>query len=621
MPYKASENFRQSQIRLIDGCEHVVMRSGFKTMAAVLVGLFLACGAEDRPLNVLIIGVDTLRPDHLGCYGYRRNTSPAIDRLAGEGILFENVVSQSPWTLPSFATVFTSLYPSQHGATSAVNGMRTAFPTMGTILKERGYATGAIVNATVLRPEYGVNRGFDYYDPTPLEGRIADGTTLDALRWIDLNSHKPFFLFAHYFDPHEPYAPPAPYDTLYRGEYQGRIGNTFVLHEHLPGVVGTRFDDLRTLTAGDWGRIEALYDGEIAFTDVAIDSLIRGIRDRGLDENTLIVFLSDHGEEFFEHEGFGHGHALFNEVIRVPLIVSLPGRLPQGRRISRQVRLVDVMPTVLDLLDIEVESRCEGVSLVPLLEGRGAAETRQEALLTPQVAYSEGLLRGPERKSVTSYPWKLVYYLDTREHRLFNLEEDPGETIDRMPGRPERFAGLRDIMVSTLFALYGTWHVTMMPADGGNSFDLEVLAEAGTGIGHFQLAALIDTTGTILEPKDALAPESHRLRISGLQLKSPVTLAFQVDAPPMLPLLFTPSIDGTPPVGSTFIGKELDKIDRVPFSLQARGGAARSNTSPTLPLPPPGIVVWYTSPRYKGRVIAQLDERAKQDLRALGYIQ
>jgi hypothetical protein len=454
-----------------------------------------------------------------------------------------------------------------------------------------------------------------------MEGRIADGTTRDALRWIDLNSDRPFFLFAHYFDPHEPYAPPPPYDTLYRGDYEGRIGNSFVLHEHLPGVVGTRFDDLRTLTAADWVRIVSLYDGEIAFTDVAIDSLLMGLRHRGLAEKTLILFLSDHGEEFFEHEAFGHGHALFDEVIKVPLIVSLPGRLPEGGRISRQVRLVDVMPTVFDLLDIDVESRCEGVSLAPLLEGSGDVEMRQDVLLPPQVAFSEGLLRGPERKSITSYPWKLIYYLDTQEHRLFNLDEDPDEKTDRMPGRPEQFPPLRDIMVSTLFALHGTWHVTMTPAEEGSSFDLEVLAEAGMGIGHFQIATLMDTAGRILESKEALALESERLSISGLKLKRPVTLAFQVDAPPMLPLRFSPGIDGAPPVGKTFVGRELATIDRFPFTLETRGAAARSNTVPNPVEPPPTIAVWYRAPRYKGRVVAELDERAKQDLRALGYIQ
>ncbi len=181
-----------------------------KSALVVLVALLVACGADDRPLNVLIIGVDTLRPDHLGCYGYHRDTSPAIDELANESTLFENAISQSPWTLPSFGSIFTSLYPSQHGAMSAVSKMRETFPTLATILSDKGYATGAIVNASVLKHEYGINRGFEHYDPAPLEGRNADGTTRDALAWVDNNPGRPFLLFAHYFDPHEPYAPPPP---------------------------------------------------------------------------------------------------------------------------------------------------------------------------------------------------------------------------------------------------------------------------------------------------------------------------------------------------------------------------------------------------------------------------
>lgn len=142
----------------------------------LLVALF-SCGTEDEPLNVIVVGIDTLRPDHLRCYGYERETSPNIDEFARGGVLFENTVSQAPWTAPSFATIFTSLYPSQHGSMEIQSKVKESVPTLATMLKEQGYATGAIINAAALKPEFGLSRGFDYYYTTPSEGRIGDGTT------------------------------------------------------------------------------------------------------------------------------------------------------------------------------------------------------------------------------------------------------------------------------------------------------------------------------------------------------------------------------------------------------------------------------------------------------------
>ena len=404
------------------------MRTHLPALVLAAALALVSCGGGEKPLNVIIIGDDTLRPDHLGCYGYRRDTSPAIDGLAAEGVLFENVISQSPWTSPSFASVFTSLYPTQTGLVSVGTTMRTTFPTLGTVLKERGYATGAIVNAAVLKPEFGTARGFDYYYMTPPTGRIADGTTRDALAWIDsVPPGEPFFLFAHYYDPHEPYAPPAPYDAFFDEDYSGPIGSAFVLHDHFPDVKGMNFGPLAALTAADWDHIRTLYDGEIRFADAAIGSLLDGLAERGLDDGTLIVLLSDHGEEFYEHRGFGHGHELYGEVIRVPLILRLPDALPGGMRVKRQVRLIDVMPTVLDLLGIESGAHLEGESLMGHIQGRREDEARGGRLFASGTAYSEGMLRGPEKKSVTAYPWKMIYNQDTREEMLFNIGRDPGE--------------------------------------------------------------------------------------------------------------------------------------------------------------------------------------------------
>jgi arylsulfatase A-like enzyme len=570
----------------------------------------------------LIIGVDTLRPDHLGCYGYGRNTSPAIDRLAAEGVLLENTISQSPWTLPSFSTVFTSLYPSQHGAMSAVSRMRESFPTLGTILREHGYATGAVVNATVLRPEYGMNRGFDDYDPTPPQGRRADGTTAAVLRWIEEHRDRPFMMFAHYFDPHEPYAPLPPYDTLFDAGYDGHIGTRFVLHDYFPNVVGMNFEDLKSLDEKDWDHIRALYDGEIAFTDKAIGDLLDRLRDLGIRDNTLVVFLSDHGEEFFEHKGFGHGHTLFGEVIRVPLIFSLPDKLPQGVRVSRQVRLIDVMPTVLDLLGINVDARLEGANLMPVLTGAGEAESPQGTLFPPGAAYSEGLLQGTERKGITAQPWKMIYDLRTRDEMLFNLEQDPNEQENLVVHKPEALSLLQEMMFNSLFEMTDTWYIEMAATGEHHIFDVKITSERGPAIGRIPLFKFFDESGGILDVGPVLtSAEGHMLAVDGIDVEGPLTLAFITEAPGALPVSFDLRLDGEPAIENTYFGRQRKTPAQMPFALKSRRNTAQSRTGPSPKPWPPYFLIWHYESEYRGETRAQLDEKIKGELRALGYIQ
>ena len=593
-------------------------------MAALVLAAFgLCCSTEDRPLNILVIGIDTLRPDHLGCYGYGRATSPAIDGLAADGVLFENTVSQSPWTLPSFGTVFTSLYPSQHGAMSAVTSLRESFPTLATILKERGYATGAVVNASVLRPEFGLDRGFDYYDPTPAKGRRADGTTDAVLDWIDQHKDEPFLMFAHYFDPHEPYAPPAPYDTLFFPEYDGSIGNTFVLHDYFPDVMGMNFEDMKTLTADDWEHIKALYDGEIAFTDREVDRLLKGCEERGLLDRTIIVFLSDHGEEFFEHDGFGHGHTLFSEVIRVPLIISYPRSLPRGKRIVEQVRLVDIMPTVLDLLEARVDEPFEGSSLVPLLTGQGDVKASEGALLPPRAAYSEGMLRGSERKGITAHPWKLIYDFRDANRLLFNLNEDRAELLNIVDEQPETVSLLESLMFKTLFDTYSTWHVEMVGTGGGTTFDADIRVEGKMSIGRINLYKLTDASGAILEPglQPVTDPTGSVLRIENLNVSDPVMLTFTATAPPGLAVSFDFRIDGRSEPERIFFGESLSPADETPLALRRRSCLVRQPAGPAgRPSPPYGLI-WHTPPSHRGDTTIELNEQTKRELKALGYIQ
>jgi arylsulfatase A-like enzyme len=606
------------------------MRVSSSVLAIVVVtALILSCADTPRPLNVVVIGLDTLRPDHLGCYGYGRNTSPKIDRFAREGVLFENALSQAPWTHPSFATVFTSLYPTQHGATTVGTRMSASFPTLAGILKDRGYATGAIVNAPSLSPEFGVSRGFDDYDfLRPWHERDAARVSRLALEWIDRHTDTPFFIFVHYFDPHLPYAPPAPYDTLFDPAYAGPLGSSF----NIGRAGGDR--EGRIMQVGSWSsadreHIVALYDGEIGFADKAVGSLVDGIDERNLRDKTLIVFLSDHGEEFFDHGGLDHGHSLYGELIKVPLVFSLPGRLPADLRISEPVRLLDVTPTVLETLDLPRPGHFEGVSLKPLMDGTGEVASREGRLLPPGVCYCEALRHRMTTKSVIADSWKLIHDTHTDETSLFNLEHDKAEqvnlAVDRQNMRAEDARVLADLdrlLVDTLFRISDTWFIEMVGGEEDHLFSFDIATGVSRVPAHFQLHKLIDETGEILDISDLAraSATTSRITIDRLRVGRRVVLACKLDIREA-PLRFNLAIDGGVATGRTYIGESLLRPVTMPFTEQASDRNEGLNAEPTRRPEPPYFLIWHFQSPYQGDTSIELDEEMKRELRALGYIQ
>jgi arylsulfatase A-like enzyme len=583
--------------------------------------LALCCGGKPERINVIIIGVDTLRSDHLGCYGYARETSPNIDALAAQGVLCERCTSQAPWTLPSFATVFTSLYPTQHGANVVGSKLRTSFKTLAEILKEHGYATGAVVNAPALKPATDADRGFDTYHMTPLDGRIGAGTTEDALTWLDSIGDSSFFAFVHYFDPHLSYSPPPPYDKRFTAPYEGRIGYSFNL-EGFSRVRDTMFVQMRDLTEGDWARIVDLYDGEIAYTDSAIAALLRGLDRRNLRDNTLIVFLSDHGEEFFEHGGFEHGHSLYDELLHVPLFFILPERIPAGVRLSRAVRLLDVAPTILDFLAIEPPPHFEGVSLRPVLQGQGQYKETKGSILPHDAAYAEWVMHLRQKKCVVVYPWKLVHELGTENQMLFNLAEDPEEMQNLVDECRDQAANMENLIFQAMFGMDDTWYIEMTTGDERKIVDVEVLAQKGPMPGNIFAYRLLDRNGRIVDPQGSLSISASNslLRLEDFALKGSLTLAFKF-YPPDIPVRFNLKIDGHPAMESTFLGEALEIPEAMPFSIQSRRGRVDSPGRPDIRQESPHFLVWYEESDYRGDTRINLDEETKKELRALGYIQ
>jgi arylsulfatase A-like enzyme len=403
---------------------------------AVAVATGLACrpAAERRP-DVIVYLVDTLRADHLGCYGYPRATSPRIDAFAAESVLFENAVAQAGWTRPAVTSLLTGLDPHQHGVQGRLDGLAESFDTLPEILRREGYQTGAFVSSAVITEKFGFGQGFDTFrqrvkETIEPERPTSEWVNEEALRWLEQRDpDRPFFLFLHTLDPHMPYQPPEPFRRRLAPDADPRAGS-------LERVVAVR-DGLRPTTARDREEIPALYDAEIAGNDAAFGRLVEKLRARGLYDPLLLVFVSDHGEELFDHGGWEHGATLYQELVHVPLLLKLPRGAGSGRRIGERVRQIDVLPTILDVLGGEAPPGIQGRSLLPLLH----APSRR-----PPAAFSSLDLDGRRIESIVLGHRKLIHTLahDRRPLglELYDLASDPGERRNLAAADPDAVRGL-----------------------------------------------------------------------------------------------------------------------------------------------------------------------------------
>ncbi len=319
--------------------------------------------------KIILVSIDTLRPDHLGCYGYRRGTSANIDALARDSVLFERTYASSPWTLPSHVSLMTALYGVNHQVYWVDETMDPSLITLAEILRQSHFFCQAFTGSGFVSSSYGFSRGFDEYHG--YEGHIihedsAERTASAVLDWLEENSNKDFFLFIHTYQTHTPYACPSPYNAAFLEE-SARWTDLDVM-EYLGGKPGI----FKTVPDEERRNIIDLYDGEILYLDEKlIRPLTTRLRELGIYDETLIIFTSDHGEEFFEHGGWMHGQSLYEESLRVPLLIKFPQSRYRGRRIRSAVRLIDVMPTILEEQGIRTKYLdLDGRSLIPVITGR-----------------------------------------------------------------------------------------------------------------------------------------------------------------------------------------------------------------------------------------------------------
>jgi arylsulfatase A-like enzyme len=406
----------------------------------------------DRRPSILFLLVDTLRADYLGSYGFGGDISPGLDRLAAESLRFENAFSQAPWTKPSIATLFTSLYPEVHGLTNHEGlfwgrgrpGMKTGVlpdeaVTLAELLREGGYRTAAFMTNPMLAPDYGFDQGFEAYEVYEVRG-LSNLVMDAATAWIDsLPADQPFFAYLHFMDVHGPYDSPTEDFDAVKGSPS--LGNSRRLSEreleaisdYLKRVPWTREPEAREVTT--W---RARYAAGIRDFDRRFGSFLDDLKASGLLDEAYLVLTSDHGEEFFEHQGWDHGHSLFAHQLHVPLLI----RRPDGegaRTVDNVVSLIDLMPTLLSVGGIEPPTGLQGRDLSALLdlEGGDQADDAQTTLAT---ATSDR----PGLHAIRTRDYKLVLDLDTGETWLFDTGADPGEQENLAAARPEVVDDLRD---------------------------------------------------------------------------------------------------------------------------------------------------------------------------------
>ena len=419
-----------------------------------------------RPRGVILIQADTLRRDHLDLYGHARATAPNLARWAGSGVVFRHAVSQAPWTKASTPSILASLYPTSHGVREFADRLPASATTVAEAFRDAGYATMAVASVPFVGQMTNLHQGFEeFHESTshpwrggPLSAKTSREYVDRLLGWIERRRDAPWFAFLHVFDPHSPYEPYAPYNRLWvpaelEAEHEKRrdalaptIADEFMRVRKLPSraeTVAAGIDpDAYVAVESAW------YDASIRAMDAELARLFERLREAGRDDDTLVVLLSDHGTEFYEHGTFFHGHSVHGELTQVPLIARWPGGIAAGRSIEPLVQTIDVMPTLLELAGVAIPSAAQGQSLAPFL----SPAARQEAdgswpSWRARPAISERYPSAPNSPaprdrvtlSIMDERWRLLRNLSPGlpPHELYDWRADPLDQHDLAATEPE----------------------------------------------------------------------------------------------------------------------------------------------------------------------------------------
>ncbi|HEY2773568.1 MAG TPA: sulfatase [Candidatus Binatia bacterium] len=429
-----------------------------------------AAGAVHR--NVILISLDSLRADHVGAFGYKRDTTPSFDRFTKESVLFTNAIASSSWTLPTHMTMFTGRSQLAHGVVVDTLVLPRAVPTLGEIFHDAGYATAGFVSGPYVNGHYGYDRGMDTYVDlsASIKGADARSAVLSpavnekGIAWIDqTSSDRPFFLFLHYFDIHYDYVPPPPYDKMFDPDYTGTVdGRRFIERPDINPQMPKR----------DLDHVIALYDGEIRFTDEHVGLVLDHLKQKGLLDNTLVMIVADHGDEFFEHGNKGHHRTVYDEVLHVPFAIRLPGGEHAGEKIETQASTLDVFPTLLDAAGLAPPPEAEGESLIGWIRGE---KPRRDAVYS-DFYDKRGFNLQVSRRTLQT---KTIQHFNRITHpskgpfEYYDLARDAGEQHDEARQSRAQIATAAELMTGWLNERWRAHRAAETLSGGSSSIELD----------------------------------------------------------------------------------------------------------------------------------------------------
>lgn len=460
-------------------------------VSSIAAGTFLYSKFSSPPLtnlycrdcNVIIIGFDALQAKRVRHLGYWRDATPTLDGLARRGISFSKHYSVSSWTVPSFMSYFTSRYPSQHRVVNKftifteekqeVSNLKKLAPgvlTLAQAFKEKGYITGGFTGDAGVNAMFGYNEGFDAYTDERTFGSIARSAG-HALQWLDENQGKKFFMFLHGYDAHGQFSElPENYTSRYASPNHDRFDISAKAQQQLreKGL----FEGKLALSKEEVEAWNAWYDGKIRDADERIGDFLQEIERRGLLKNTVIIVISDHGTEMFEHQRTDHGFSLYNELIRVPLIIVWPER-NIGKIIPTQVSSLDLLPTIFDIVGIKKDGiwqkQIQGESLLPVITAAGT-NNRPVFSETDYRNYTH------QRSYISPDEWKIIVTMERGKVELYDLTSDPGENLNLAEKEPGRQGVMEKVLFSHMESIgekpSGPWQVGCLPVYNDQCIDL-----------------------------------------------------------------------------------------------------------------------------------------------------
>ncbi len=555
----------------------------------------IAAPAAKAPLVVLFL-TDTLRADHTTVYGYPKPTTPQLAAFAKDAVVFEHAIAQASWTKPSVASIFTSLLPGRHRVVQLRDPLDSSLTTIAEMLSGKGFATGASVgNSVIYLPGHNFDQGFATFggvhgeDDKPSKDPKAVDVVDGALQWLDARAGFPSFLYVHTMDPHVPYSPPAPFDRMFEP----------------PPLPDRPAADPRTdyREPADLPRIVAQYDGDVAYNDQQFGRLIAELKKRGVYDDALVIFVADHGEEFQDHGQWFHGRSVFDELVRIPLVVKFPKGAHAGQRVSQQVQEVDLLPTILESVGLPVPAP-------PALAGHPLQSVVDRGASEPP-AISEISHRGIVALGVRTSRDKYVQRFSPEEDELyFDLAADPLEKTSRLEQAGERVRLLRATLDAAMTRNPFRHNLRFA---GPGRYDVTVRTRGWID--------RVDAAGFGLEDRHESVENGRRLLLR-LKLAAGQSrdVTFSV-RPNGVPVLLEGTRDGRPlKPAEVFVGPRGEHPAAFPYPLpQTETENEHASDAFTAPdTKGPGLLVWLTPDA--GRQFLEFDRATCENLKALGYV-